>query len=358
MYLGKKGGGLQLLLDTTYSLTQKGIQHYLIVSRVQMQRFQDMGIDIDSVTFIEIPHTLHDLVSPKKLLNNIVEILKLCIFALRIRDSLIVQIMPSPFDVLIDLFAMKKGNYIWRCIHDFEPHLGEKWPRKNAIKTRIKFAHTLVFFSNYVSEKVKFNVNSKRVVSLPFQFYRYGAVSIEVERIISELRKSSKGIYLCIGRIHEYKGINFISSVSEFAKKTNFILAGSGTTSHEISEEVTRISKWLSDSEFQDLIRVADVIVFPYLGSTQSGTIPLAINDGKIILVADVGGLPEQIRGYSKGFVFEHGNASSFLNSLERIQIQLERGEFNTKEIPGEGFTPLATLPDLIQEQLGLELEK
>jgi glycosyltransferase involved in cell wall biosynthesis len=158
--------------------------------------------------------------------------------------------------------------------------------------------------------------------------------------------------------MHEYKGINFISSVSEFAKKTDFILAGSGTTSHKIPEAVTRISKWLSDSEFQDLLSMADVIVFPYLESSQSGTIPLAMNDGKIILVADVGGLPEQIRGYSKGFIFEHGSTSSFLITLERIQIQLERGEFRTKDISDEGFTSLATLPDLIQEQLGLEWEK
>lgn len=355
VYLGRRGGGLQLLLDTTYSLTQKGIPHNLIVSGIQAQRLREMGIYIDSAIFVELPHTFYEAIMPKYFYKNVKQILKLCNFSFRIRSSLIVQIMPSPFDVLIDLLAFHNSNMKVRCVHDLEPHLGERWPKEKAINFRIKLADVLVFFSSYVSDKVKFNSEFKRIVSLPYRFYGFGTISSEISEIISKSQKSSKLTYLCIGRIHEYKGVQLISTVSDFAMRTNFILAGSGTTTHTIPHEVIRISKWLTDSEFQALIRVADVLVFPYLESTQSGTIPIAINEGKTILVADVGGLPEQILGYSKGFIFEHANSNSFLLELEKIQSQLETGDMDSSDTPREGIISNATLPVIIEELVSFE---
>lgn len=350
VYLGYRGGGLQLLLDTTYSLSKNGVKHFLIVSKAHQVRFEEIGLYAPSVTYIELPHTFRELTSLRSFGKNVIELLKLCKFAYNLRSRLIVHIMPSPFDFLIDVVTSKKTNIIVRCIHDASPHLGEKWPTKRSIESRVKFADYLVFFSVYVSDKIEFNDASKRVVTLPKQFHRYGTLGFEVQSLISELNDSTKVTYLCVGRIQEYKGVNLIESISSFVLKTNFILAGAGITRYKVPQEAKRISRWLSDAEFQDLIQAADVLVFPYLESTQSGTIPIGIHENKCILVADIGGLSEQIRGYPKGFMFESGNSLSFLNALEGIQAQFESGELNLKFYISQELGNTLSVADVVEE--------
>lgn len=63
-------------------------------------------------------------------------------------------------------------------------------------------------------------------------------------------------------------------------------------------DRITIIDRYITDTEVDDLFRVADVVVLPYHRSSQSGPLHVAMGYGLPIVVTDVGGLTEAVSDY------------------------------------------------------------
>ncbi|MDA9802772.1 glycosyltransferase family 4 protein [bacterium] len=110
---------------------------------------------------------------------------------------------------------------------------------------------------------------------------------------------------LFIGRIRPYKGLDtlleaFDQVLQSSHSDVSLTIAGSGDLKPYESQlaKLHRIhlrNKWLSDTEFGELLHGHDALVLPYLEASQSGVIAAAQGAGKPVIAFAVGGISEQI---------------------------------------------------------------
>ncbi len=332
VYLGAKGGGLQLLVDTSRALQDEKSRHLLVLSKENANNILISSSKFTDVCFFDIPHSISRLLKPTLLLSNLRELIRLAFFSRNLRNSLIVQIMPSPFDIIIDWLRPRRSNRVMRCIHDAKSHMGEIWPTRGSIEARISRADYVVSFSNFVSNQIMFDPSRKYVVSLPRTFYAIGSVSENFQCSIQELKENGKPIVLSLGRGRDYKGLHLLQELGNLSDEINLVIAGRGISQFSLPESVKVIDNWLSDSEFIYLLRAADILVFTYIEASQSGTVPIAVGESKVIVTSNVGGLPEQVASYPLGNVFDISVEGSLQEALNKSLAQIRIGNSNYVE--------------------------
>jgi glycosyltransferase involved in cell wall biosynthesis len=75
----------------------------------------------------------------------------------------------------------------------------------------------------------------------------------------------------------------------------------------------------MSNLELVSEIKNSDLVVFPYIEASQSGTIPICKELGIPVLVTPVGGLPEQVSECLNGTVSTDMSPNSFSKHIEEI---------------------------------------
>lgn len=317
IFLGKKGGGEQLAIETLDFLRKSEFDRICIVSSEVSAR-----IAKHEKLVVDIPHSIGGMFNLKKLLRALSSI-KLINSKIRKLNSKIIfiQIMPSPFDLLFDLIA-KRNNYILiRCIHDFMAHTGEFWPTKRAIKRRIKNSDLIVAFS----ERIKNQISgiSKTVVikaSLPSTIYIGEDFEMEKELETRDLPK-----LVVIGRAKKYKGYEVLAkALQEVESEYIFSAHGLGEYPENLHRYGQIENRWLSDLELYRYLNESDIVIFPYIEASQSGLLPLAMNFNKLVIVSDAGALPEQVSSYHNAIIFprnEHMRlAEAITKSIQEIK--------------------------------------
>lgn len=124
-------------------------------------------------------------------------------------------------------------------------------------------------------------------------------------------------VILCFGLIRPYKGVDRLLAAFELlAKAEDLYLVIAGATAPELARELeaaisrseakARIRfrpRFSSDPELAALLRMADVVVFPYQHVYQSGALLLAMSFGKAIIASDIPGLAEYLDGGVEGIL-------------------------------------------------------
>ena len=224
--------------------------------------------------------------------------------------------MPSPLDVKVLRGLKNRGFEIVSIIHDATTHPGEIWPRHRDILTIIKHSNYVVTLSEYVKNQLrnKFNVETQ-VISVRHPVFPFGLKIVDV--------LSEKDYFLFVGRIKRYKGVQLLLQSWRLSNigDAMLVIAGEGSIPPSFLNlpTIKIVNRWLTEAEIANLISKAKVVVFPYLESSQSGLLPLAINLKKIVLISDLPGLIEQTKGYEKTFIFESGSIVSLTTSLKEI---------------------------------------
>jgi glycosyltransferase involved in cell wall biosynthesis len=350
VFFGTKGGGLQLLRTLNYELNERKIYHQVWLSR-RAFRAEPWAFDSDNprIVVFEIPNSLKSLVTVRYWPNYIRSMWKL--FHETRRDSTLefVQVMPSPFDFLIDIISKYRGLVNIRFVHDFKKHPGDVWPRKRSIKIRVRKASLVVCFSNHVSSYLSTNFHiSPIILSLPSKHFSYFSCS-STSNMVSEiiLAKSSLPRLLVIGRMREYKGTRLLlEALSIVTEGYDLVVAGEGADGKLLERHGRVYNQWLSENEFIALIRSSDIVIFPYIEATQSGTIPVCISEKKLIVLTDVGGLVEQCGNYSGCFVARPNSKSSLANKIqEAIRAHLEgnQRDLNREKMPSPVMPEVAS---------------
>ena len=209
-----------------------------------------------------------------------------------------------------------RGFEIVSVIHDASTHPGDVWPRHRDILTIINHSSYVVTLSQYVKNQLrnKFNVQTQ-IISVKHPVFPFGS---KIKDVLPE-----KDYFLFVGRIKRYKGIQLLLrswQLSNISDKV-LVIAGKGSIPRGFLNlpTIKIINRWLTEAEIANLISRANVVVFPYLESSQSGLLPLVINLEKIVLVSDLPGLSEQTEGYEKCMTFESGSVISLMSKLKEI---------------------------------------
>jgi glycosyltransferase involved in cell wall biosynthesis len=137
---------------------------------------------------------------------------------------------------------------------------------------------------------------------------RHGLLKInvnehEVDDFYLKNKEENKIIFSLLGSLEHYKGINLIYETWNKNKLINsntnikLIIAGRGNIKvvekFKKFKNVDVINKYLSNEEFLGFMKVSDVILMPYEKISQSGVLLTAINERKLSIVSNVGGLTE-----------------------------------------------------------------
>ncbi len=309
LYLGRRGAGSAL----TKTLLSKFPQECVILS----SRNEDFLVS-DSKTMSEQivitwPRYFLYFISPIILEKMVSRIL------IEQQIERVLLPMPSPLDSRILRGIRKRGFEVVSIVHDAKRHPGDLWPRNIDIK-RIFFASNyIITLSAYVkSQLVELYGNSKTI--------------LDIAHPVFDFRKEKdndffpKDYFLFIGRIKKYKGVNLLLDAWKLAgiEDQMLLVAGKGRLKRKFFHYpfVSIMNDWLSEEKIFALMSRAKIIIFPYLESSQSGLIPLAISLQKRLVVSNLPGLQEQVGDYDKCTFFESGEVESLTLALSRISLE------------------------------------
>jgi glycosyltransferase involved in cell wall biosynthesis len=262
------------------------------------------------------PHSLNGLFSyPRYFIGDLFKAFK---FANSIRGQTIVVTMISPFDLVPILFFRVFRIKIYTIIHDYSPHSGEKWPTNRAIKRRMVLSKVSLFLSATESEKAQGLEQNKKATIFHPVLHLDTSVFQELDL---GLDLDSVPIFLFIGRLVKYKGLEMLVQTWKPDLPAKLIIAGEGSIQTDTGAgNVTLINKWLTEYEIDYLIQKSDYVVFPYIEASQSGLLPIVISKGKKVILSDLPSFKEQVGPNDRSVVwFPAGDSVALETTIRRI---------------------------------------
>ena len=225
----------------------------------------------------------------------------------------VVFIMSSPWDLFLGMRLEKLGVQVVRIIHDANPHPGEKFPPNFWINLLTKDCSRIVTLSNYVARQLTTNhkVDSTKIMVCSFP-------TPKIQNNQNKKALSSKKILL-IGRGKKYQGQKLLEEAWDLIDKTDKILviAGEGFKPNPKHPDIEYKNWWMTREEMLEEISTSDLVVFPYIEASQSGTIPICKAHGIPVLVSNLGGLTEQIVVGQDGVVIENLSPHELADSIK-----------------------------------------
>lgn len=324
VFLGSRGGGEQLLLQTINDFAKNNLDFKIITSEEIHAKHL-----FKNCLAIYVPRKIGDLLNVLKLIKSFFLIIHFFIARIR-RDEkwVMLQIMPSPTDIVLDVLAKLTKVCIIRCIHDIKPHPGEKWPTLFAIKIRANFADCVITFSDFIKTGVHEFTNTRVLKSdLPRLIYS------TKDNSVMNYFKSNQGVpkLAVIGRAIEYKGYRYLAESLELVNVDfEFAAFGKGNYPHKLMNLGSIQNRWLEDNEIEDIISKADILLFPYIEASQSGLIPLVMAQNKFIIASDVGGLAEQLKKYQNRITVPPEDVEALSRAIT-LAIDITKQDANSK---------------------------
>jgi glycosyltransferase involved in cell wall biosynthesis len=314
VYLGKKGGVTSQALDLMEIAKNNLISTTLLLARDNSD-LSEAEKGEHNIIELDISHRLN-LLNLFKLISARSKFLHI---DSRIMPRVTIFMMPHPWDLwlLRRKNSLIKHSKVVRVIHDATPHDGEYWPRRHSILCRIKSSDSVIFHSTYVKNQTKVDSINRNNLVLPL---------IYLPKVKSDVKKFD---FLFIGRGKKYQGVDRLSEIVDEIEtlmpsaRVHISLGGQsflgGGNNVEISD------RWLTETEFNELVSSSLVVILPYVSASQSGIIAKALAHGVPVVATDVGGIKEQIRVGLDGEIVGSLEPKSIARVAIKVLSQLDK---------------------------------
>ncbi len=303
LYWGRRGGGLELFNQLVRDAKLENL-HVFDSSRPLINQNSHPARQVSSL------NVYRWLTARRSFKSQIVQ--------QNVKTVLIV--MASPWDMMLGKNLMKSRVDVVRIIHDGTPHPGEWFPTKFWIKWLTRDCSRIFTLSAFVADQLVrfYSVDRKKITVTQFP-----RPAIDLEKIVEKKPQVKKRVLL-IGRGKKYQGQELLEKAWDSIDQENIelVIAGKGFKPNHKLKNVVYKNWWMSNLELVSEIKNSDLVVFPYVEASQSGTIPICKELGIPVLVTPVGGLPEQVVMNETGIISESISAShiamSILDALAR----------------------------------------
>jgi glycosyltransferase involved in cell wall biosynthesis len=310
VFLGSSGAGLQLF----EGLESNGKYSLLILSRRIQSTAKFAKIQTMYIPKSRTAYKLYLLISFWPIILKLREIPKG-------GKVLFPMINPYDFNFFFVMTFLRRDLKSYVIIHDAVPHVGSLWPPVLVTRFILKRATKIITLTNFTSEllhnKYKFTREIEKIEH-PILF--------DVNLRNFEIDLPEEYVVL-IGRIQRYKGIDeFIKLYKSIPPPdASLLIAGSGRVKRDYREKgVSVINRWLTDSEFVEIIRNSEAVILSYTEASQSGVIPISKALNKKILFKDTGGLGEQLLGYPNAYAYTKDNFENVWNKMLAAETVIE----------------------------------
>jgi glycosyltransferase involved in cell wall biosynthesis len=262
-------------------------------------------------TFIPLFHYSRYRLSLLKLLSYSISIFRLALKVIRLRPEVIhiewirVWFIDYYFLKIIKCFCNVKIVY---TAHNVLPHeSGETqfyhYKKYYEIVDKI-ISHTKLSKEELINN---FKLPENKITVIPHGILDFELDPEIVENLVNKLRiklsLKSETVFSVIGNQSYYKGSDIISKVwastPELHDNPNFKLIIIGKNKNIDFTEIAEIAnvyienRFVSDEEFESILKITDLLLLPYRSISQSGVLLSAINDSIPVIVSNVGGLSE-----------------------------------------------------------------
>ena len=233
------------------------------------------------------------------------------------------------------LFIYKRyAKQIVFTAHNLVPHDSGDSMKTKCMKYYHKVDKIIVHDNNSKRELIKdFQVKEDKIAVIAHGILEFSVDEEEVKSIMDELAAKyslkDKLVFATMGGQSPYKGTDLICDAflsSEVLKNNDdvfLIIAGAGDIA--TPEKFMQCSNvWvanysLSDSEFQAIMRLTDVMLLPYRKISQSGVLLTAIQNQTPFAVTPIGGLAEPLELAPVGWIVSSPTIEGVRECLEKL---------------------------------------
>ena len=210
------------------------------------------------------------------------------------------------------------------------------------INRLVKYSDLCILHTKENSEKLKKltknNVNSIILPLGPLNDFNSLVDPNEIYEIYG-LNKEKKYI-LMFGVVRNYKGLEYAIEAIKILKEKGYsdyqlLVVGEIWInlrkerdliySYGLKREIIFINKFIPDKHIVPFFKMAEIIIYPYINATQSGSLNFAFNAKKPIIATRVGGFKEILRDQINGLLIPpkdpHKLANAILNLIENQEL-------------------------------------
>ena len=218
--------------------------------------------------------------------------------------------------------------------HNLVPHDSGDSMKTKCMKYYHKVDKIIVHDHNSKRELIKdFQVKEDKIAVIAHGILEFPVDEEEVKSIMDELAAKyslkNKLVFATMGAQSPYKGTDLICDAfmsSEVLKNNDdvfLIIAGAGDIatpdSFDGCNNIWVANYSLSDSEFQAIMRLTDVMLLPYRKISQSGVLLTTIQNQTPFAVTPIGGLSEPLELASVGWIISSPTIEGVRECMEKL---------------------------------------
>jgi len=258
-----------------------------------------------------------------------------------------------PFEAVFLYILRKKGLTLTQICHEFELREQAGNPIANFSNQLYRWVYesfsVLFFHSNNNKERFStlFNIDPVRFYVIPHGNERLFLEPTGQNRVSEDEMRSrynidkSVSVVLFFGNLMPSKGIPDLLAAFKHVhadnSNTQLIVAGKPTKhidlpslmqlTREFGIEHSTIfdSRYIPIEEVSPLMEMASVVVYPYLNSTQSGSLQVAYAFGRPVVATNVGGLPDAVEEGKSGFLVPPGDPEQLARAILKFTNYRDR---------------------------------
>ncbi|MEQ1889483.1 MAG: glycosyltransferase family 4 protein [Alphaproteobacteria bacterium] len=329
---GRRGAGPRYTLELARAmLRQRDAEVYLSISRDSelIDDFRALNIPMLEVKtynglFSALLMTLNVLSTRRKFLRYLQDN----------RIDVVDSTMSHLWSRFVTSAVLGSGALLLNTVHDAVLHPGEQGGIKSWFYQPFRTAHAYIALTNYVGRQLSdvHDIAPARVCVIPL-----GPLSDPVSSANVTQPRTGPLRLLFFGRILRYKGLERLieayGMLRAEGQDISLQITGAGDMSGVIAAvkalpDITVNNRWVPEHKMDGVFSQADVIVLPYLESSQSGVIASAFASGVPAIGTPIGGLPEQITHGVNGLVAADTTSVALASEIRKLagdEAQLAR---------------------------------
>ena len=221
--------------------------------------------------------------------------------------------------------VQRSGAVILNTVHDAVLHPGEDGGIKSWFYQPFNNADGYIALTNYVGQQLSnvHHIAPEKVTVIPL-----GPLSDPVVQPGKSQVSSGPLRLLFFGRILRYKGLERLIEAYGILRAEGLDISLQITGAGDMSDvmaavkalpDITVNNKWVPEDKMDGIFTQADIIVLPYLESSQSGIIASAFAAGVPAIGTPIGGLPEQITHGVNGLAAADTSPAALASEIRRL---------------------------------------
>jgi len=214
-----------------------------------------------------------------------------------------------------------------------------------------------------------YGINEKHIFVVPMGLHEDYKSIVDGRTSRNKLGIEDAFVILYFGLIRKYKGVPYLIEAFNklpryIAEKSKLVIVGEDWGDEiplnriiEFSpykKQITCRLQFIPDEMISRYFCAANVVVLPYLRTSGSGVVNIAMAYGKPIIISAISTMMESLAGYKGALFTAPGDSAAITGELTEIYNKYVAGDSLTYSPPGNTWSEVARQYEVIMEEIGV----